>query len=83
MAFKADSDDPRESLSYKLKKILELEAGKVLCSDLYIQDPRFIDTKELIRKSDIIILATPHRGYKKLNLKKKHVIDIWNFFDKV
>ena len=29
MAFKADSDDKRESLSYKLKKILEIEAKKV------------------------------------------------------
>lgn len=83
MAFKADSDDPRESLSYKFKKILELEARQVLCSDLYIKDPHFVDAKELIRRSDIIILAAPHRGYKKLDLKKKHVIDIWNFFAKI
>jgi UDP-N-acetyl-D-mannosaminuronic acid dehydrogenase len=80
MAFKADSDDPRESLSYKLKKILEMEAEKVLCSDLYIQDPNFVETQELIRKSDIILLATPHRGYKNLKFKNKHIVDIWNFF---
>ena len=29
MAFKGDSDDPRESLSYKLRKVLEAEAGEV------------------------------------------------------
>ena len=39
MAFKADSDDPRESLSYKLRKILEYEAAEVLCTDVYIKDP--------------------------------------------
>ena len=39
MAFKADSDDPRESLSYKLRKVLEYEAGEVLCTDVYIKDP--------------------------------------------
>jgi len=83
MAFKADSDDPRESLSYKFKKILELEAKKVLCSDLYIQNPDFVDAEELIRRSDIVILAAPHRAYKKLKLKNKHVVDIWNFFDSV
>src|SRR2546422_6494733 len=33
MAFKADSDDCRDSLSYKLKKVLEVEAREVLCTD--------------------------------------------------
>ena len=30
MAFKAESDDPRESLSYKLRKVLEAEAAAVV-----------------------------------------------------
>ena len=38
MSFKAESDDPRESLSYKLKKRLEIEAKAVLCTDSYISD---------------------------------------------
>ena len=32
MAFKANSDDKRESLSYKVRKILSFESGSVLCS---------------------------------------------------
>src|SRR5262245_66363675 len=39
MAFKGDSDDPRESLSYKLRKLLEVQAKEVLCSDPYVSDP--------------------------------------------
>src|SRR5580692_5262049 len=42
MAFKGNNDDPRESLSYKLKKGLEMEADVVLCHDPYINDPRFV-----------------------------------------
>ena len=33
MAFKAESDDIRDSLSYKLKKLLEVQAREVLCTD--------------------------------------------------
>ena len=82
MAFKANNDDPRESLSYKLRKILELEAKQVLCSDIYISEPGFIKAEELIEHADIIILATPHRDYKSLDFKNKTVIDIWDFFEK-
>src|SRR6185312_8992597 len=35
MAFKGENEDPRESLSYKLMKRLELEADTVLCHDPY------------------------------------------------
>ena len=48
MAFKADSDDPRESLSYKLRKVLEYEAAEVLCTDVYIKDPSFLPLDEVI-----------------------------------
>ena len=82
MAFKANIDDKRESLSYKLKKILEIEAGKVLCSDEYINEEGFITTNELIRNSDIIILGTPHKEYKGLIIKDKILVDVWNFYGK-
>ncbi|MCI0550951.1 MAG: nucleotide sugar dehydrogenase, partial [Anaerolineae bacterium] len=42
MAFKADSDDSRESLAFKLKKLLELEASRVLCTDPYVYQPGFV-----------------------------------------
>ena len=82
MAFKADSDDPRESLSYKLKNALEIEAKKVLCSDPLIKDDRFVTADELIGEADIIILGAPHSAYKDLKIDKtsKILVDIWNFF---
>ena len=84
MAFKGDSDDPRESLSYKLKNALQIEAGSVLCSDQFIKNENFISTAELVEKSDIIILGAPHSEYKKLKMdfKSKVIVDIWNFFGK-
>lgn len=80
MAFKANSDDSRSSLSYKLKKILEFEAKNVLCTDVYIKDKSFLSLDELLEKSDILILGTPHSDYKNIKITKK-IIDVWNFFD--
>ncbi len=82
MAFKAESDDPRESLSFKLKKILEFEAKQVLCSDEYIKSPEFLKPEEVINLSDIIIIATPHQKYKHLNYGNKVVVDVWNHLGK-
>jgi UDP-N-acetyl-D-mannosaminuronic acid dehydrogenase len=82
MAFKANSDDKRESLSYKLKKILEIEAKQVLCSDVYIEEEGFVSAEELVRRCDIIILGVPHREYKTLGFaENKHVVDVWNFYN--
>ena len=81
MAFKADNDDKRESLSYKLKKIFEIEAHQVFCSDVYLDEPGFIPPEELVRLADIIILAAPHSQYKQLDIDSdKILVDIWNFF---
>jgi UDP-N-acetyl-D-mannosaminuronic acid dehydrogenase len=83
MAFKADSDDPRESLSYKLRKVLEYEAAGVLCTDVYIQDPSFYPLAEVLDRADILIVAAPHREYRGLALPEgKPVVDIWNIYGK-
>ena len=81
MAFKANNDDKRESLSYKLKKILAIEAKKVLCSDVYINGEEFVSPSEIVNLSDIIILATPHKEYADLAIdKSKVLVDMWNFY---
>jgi UDP-N-acetyl-D-mannosaminuronic acid dehydrogenase len=82
MAFKGDSDDCRESLSYKLKKAFTIEARQVFCSDPFVKDDRLVPADMLIEKSDIIILGAPHSEYKKLKLDfaSKTIVDIWNFF---
>ena len=83
MSFKAESDDIRESLSYKTKKIAEFEAKQVLCSDIYVNRPEFKTEEELIEKSDLIIIATPHKRYKNLKYKsEREIVDIWNLLGK-
>ena len=83
MAFKANNDDKRESLSYKLKKILEIEAKRVLCADVYIQENGFVSSSDIVEESDIIILATPHSEYVNLDVgKDKVLVDVWNFYGK-
>jgi len=83
MAFKGESDDPRESLSYKLRKILEYEAAEVLCTDVYIKDPTFLPLEEVIHRSDLLFIGTPHREYCTLDVPDcKPVIDIWNLYGK-
>src|SRR5260370_27590965 len=45
-AFKGDSDDKRESLSYQLRKLLGLESKQVLCTYPYIQDATSVQLSE-------------------------------------
>ena len=46
------------------------------------KDKKNIDKNTLIKKSDIIILATPHKAYKRLKIKKnKTVVDIWGLIE--
>ena len=81
MAFKAESDDPRFSLSYKLKKILAVRAKAVLTTDPYVQrDPDLLPLDEVIRRSEVLILCAPHRAYRDLKLDHKVAVDIWNFW---
>lgn len=81
MAFKAEIDDPRSSLSYKLKKILKFRAKKVLTTDPFVTiDNTLSPLKIVLDESDILILCTPHSQYKNLDMKNKIVYDIWNFW---
>jgi UDP-N-acetyl-D-mannosaminuronic acid dehydrogenase len=82
MAFKGDNDDPRESLSYKMMKKLEIEAKEVLCHDPYIQDDRFVELDQIRKKADVIVLAAPHSVYKEEDWGNIKVVDMWNFYNK-
>jgi UDP-N-acetyl-D-mannosaminuronic acid dehydrogenase len=77
MAFKGDSDDPRASLSYKLKKLLAFRGAIVLTSDPYVDDPALVSEAELLDRSDIIVIGAPHSAYRHLQIDGKHVVDIW------
>ena len=85
MAFKADSDDHRDSLSYKMRKIAHVECKEVLCTDPYIYEEEFVTHKEMLERADIIILAAPHAEYKDIDPKEHtniRFVDVWNFWGK-
>jgi UDP-N-acetyl-D-mannosaminuronic acid dehydrogenase len=78
MAFKAESDDTRSSLSYKLKRILRFKAASVLSTDPYVTtDPDLLPLEEVCRRSDLLIIGAPHHVYKDLPFDGP-VVDIWN-----
>ena len=83
LSFKAENDDIRDSLSIKLLKHLKSKKIRTLQSDEYYKDKNNIDKNLLVKKSDIIIISTPHRAYKNLKINKKKVlIDIWGLVEK-
>ena len=78
MAFKAESDDIRDSLSYKLKKILEFRGALVCCSDEYVRDATFVTKEELLLKSDVVLVGVPHAAYRELRaMPGQIVVDVW------
>jgi UDP-N-acetyl-D-mannosaminuronic acid dehydrogenase len=81
MAFKGDSDDVRDSLSFKLKKLLEVHAKEVFCTDPYVKNPSFVELEYALHHADIIILGAPHSIYRELPIpKEKTVVDVWSFW---
>jgi UDP-N-acetyl-D-mannosaminuronic acid dehydrogenase len=81
MAFKSESDDKRESLSYKLRKLLMIEAKEVLCTDPYVVDDKLVPLEEALELSDIIILGAPHAVYRDLRFAPNQVcVDVWGFW---
>ncbi|MGN7610735.1 UDP binding domain-containing protein, partial [Magnetococcales bacterium HHB-1] len=80
MAFKPEVDDIRSSLSYKLKKMLLMHTSNVLVTDPFVViDPGILPVEEVVDKSDILILCTPHKAYQSLDTKNKPVIDLSGF----
>jgi UDP-N-acetyl-D-mannosaminuronic acid dehydrogenase len=82
MAFKAEIDDTRSSLSYKFKNILAASAREVLTTDPYVtSDPNLLPLDEVVDRSDVLILCTPHLSFKTADLKGKPVVDVWGFLE--
>lgn len=77
MAFKGESDDPRASLSYKLRKLAEFKGARVMCTDPYIADPSFDSLENVMRLADLLVIGAPHRAYRALELGGREVVDIW------
>jgi UDP-N-acetyl-D-mannosaminuronic acid dehydrogenase len=78
MAFKAESDDIRASLSYKFKKVLNGQARAVLTTDPFVTtDPDLRPLNEVIAASDLLILCAPHAAYRDADFKGRPVFDVW------
>jgi UDP-N-acetyl-D-mannosaminuronic acid dehydrogenase len=83
MAFKADIDDTRASLSYKFKRALANHADAVLTTDPFVTtDPDLLPLDDVVARSDLLILCAPHSAYRDLELGGKPVVDIWGFLTK-
>jgi UDP-N-acetyl-D-mannosaminuronic acid dehydrogenase len=78
MAFKAESDDTRSSLSYKLRRLLRMKAERVVCTDPYVLcDPQIRPLEEVLDTANLLVIGAPHRVYADLEVDVP-VIDIWN-----
>ncbi|HNP16652.1 MAG TPA: UDP binding domain-containing protein, partial [Terrimesophilobacter sp.] len=80
MAFKAESDDIRSSLSYKLRRVLKFKAKAVLSTDPYVGedvDDTLLPLDTVLEKADLLVIATPHAEYRGLRTDKP-VADVWN-----
>ncbi len=75
-SFKAEVDDTRSSLAFKLRKLLLFKCKEVLISDPYVKDDRLVSQDQLLEMSDLIVIATPHDVYRTLE-SNKILVDIW------
>jgi UDP-N-acetyl-D-mannosaminuronic acid dehydrogenase len=84
MTFKANSDDNRNSLSYKLKKQLIASQYDVRCFDPHLEECR---DESVLKGVDAIVLMTPHDEFSSLKDMARLVgnadcivCDVWGFW---
>lgn len=78
MTFKANNDDIRESLSFKIKKCLEIKLANPMPSDPFLKDS--VPLAQALEESDAIIVGAPHREYAALRPSQPYV-DCWGIWD--
>ncbi len=78
MAFKANCDDTRDSLSYKVKADLEKRGARVMDNDPHVSGTQPLE--KVLAVSDALILCVPHADYKSLKTEKP-IVDAWFFLE--
>ncbi len=59
LAFKADTDDERDSLAHKLIRLLERELADVVVHDPYVPTPT-VSLEEAVQDADVVVVAANH-----------------------
>jgi UDP-N-acetyl-D-mannosaminuronic acid dehydrogenase len=82
MTFKRDNDDTRDSLAFKLRKLLLAKGADVVCHDPFLTPQEYPELGLLpldaVLRSPAIIIGSPHSDYDKLEFSSDQaVIDIW------
>jgi UDP-N-acetyl-D-mannosaminuronic acid dehydrogenase len=62
LAFKADTDDERDSLSHKLIRLLERELADVVVHDPHVATPT-ISLEDAVTGAEMVVLATNHSAF--------------------
>jgi UDP-N-acetyl-D-mannosaminuronic acid dehydrogenase len=62
LAFKADTDDERDSLSHKLVRLLERELADVPVHDPHVATPN-ATLEEAVTDADVVVVATNHSEF--------------------
>lgn len=74
MTFKPNSDDIRDSLSFRVKKEFEFSGADVIWHDPHLEDSESLET--LMRDAEVLVLCTPHAEYRDLEFAQD-LIDVW------
>jgi UDP-N-acetyl-D-mannosaminuronic acid dehydrogenase len=86
LAFKADTDDERDSLSHKLIRLLERELADVAVHDPQVATPT-AGLEEVLEGAEIVFVATPHLEFRgpetlaaieRLSDERCLIVDPWN-----
>jgi UDP-N-acetyl-D-mannosaminuronic acid dehydrogenase len=63
LAFKADTDDERDSLAHKLIRLLERELADVVAHDPHVPTPT-VSFEEAVQDADIVVVAANHHEFR-------------------
>lgn len=78
MSFKAGSDDIRDSLSYKVRKLLVAAGAEVRCTDEYVSNAEIEPLGSVLEWAEGVIVGTPHSAYRTLKIPANvEVADVW------
>ena len=83
MAFKKESDDPRQSLSYKVRKLLQRAGATVLCTDPYVNEGGLVPLERVLAEADVLVIGAPHDAYRALCADGKRIVDVWGLLGRI